>query len=156
MQYGGVTQEVLRRFPELKDAYSALQDLYDSEPPGQYIVIEDLLGIFIHMLFASGGGNAAQGKLAQIFDFVEEMLSSDDSEVETLGCLGVLYGKAPWWLREASPYLGERAQTYLDEYWEGWRAAAESTDKIPSSIPDGYGVSGAVRAILKPNEAPNE
>ena len=144
MRFGEVTGHVLTRFPELEPAFGELRDgLYDGEQPGEYIVVEDLLGVYIELLMLRGGERSEQ-KLADIFRFAEDLLAADDPDAQGVGMLGLLYGRGSAWLREAEPFLGPLARRYLDEYFDGWIDRANAaTEELPPPV-DAYGVASAI------------
>lgn len=139
MEYSEVSERLLVAFPELKVPFQELKAAYGGDEPGQYIVLEDLLGAMVEHLFLAAAEPTARARLDDVFDFVEELLGAG-GEVETLGALGMLYGRSDPWLKLAEPHLGTRSLAYLDEHFSGWRERAAEAGGAIEPPTDAYHV----------------
>ena len=141
MRYADVTRQILARFPELQLAYERLVDVEGE--PGQYIVFEDLLGVYVELLMTRHG-ERDQEKLAEVFRLLETLLASKDEEVQNLVKLGMLYGKSAAWLKLAAGYLGPEAKRYLEEHRIGWDAEIADDASALRETVDPYCVAEAL------------
>jgi hypothetical protein len=125
--YDSVHTRMLDAFPELRPAHDRfLADWVLNEPPGQYLHL-DLLDTLIELLLLRQPSPQRDAVLARAFEFVEQLVTSPDSDIRDLAYVGVLEWRADWWYFRAREFLGNSSRAQLDQYDPRWRAAAEAS-----------------------------
>ena len=153
VRYNSVTELLLSMFPECQPAHERLiADWGGDERPGQYIIVEDLLGVFLRGLLVRDPGPTRDALLQRCFDFVELLLGSSGHEVRELGYIGLLEHHPGWWYARALPLIGPRAATVLNERYPDWRKQAqESGPTVPASdrrVSGTWGIDSIVSGLL--------
>ncbi len=126
-------QALQTAFPELSPAHQRLLAWWnDKTPPGGYTVFEDVFSTFIQMLLVEEPSSQRDALLDRVFVFVEELLGSNDGQVQNLCYVALLEWQADWWYKRALPFLGPKARAELDEYFPEWRHhACRSDGRVP-------------------------
>ncbi len=125
LQYTPVADTMLDQFPELRSAHERLlKDWGIGEPPGQYIILEDLLGKLVSFLLVRESGRVRDELLRRFFKFVELLLKSHDGNLRELAYVGLLEHHADWWYARATDMIGPEAAATLDSGFPEWRKNA--------------------------------
>ena len=106
LTFWNARKALLRAAPELGEGFTKMCEKYRPEPPGQYLIFEDLLHPYLAGLFES---EDKPDVLKRIFELFEEMARSRDGLVTDL--LGV--AELEWLF--ANPSLLSKAWNYMGE-----------------------------------------
>jgi hypothetical protein len=114
--YDQVQNELSSRFPEIrnhiKSTFAPDYDL-ETETPGGYPIFEDVVEPFLLELIESGRDEAL---LTRLFDFFEEMASSEDGDVTDLLRIAILetlvYHRECY--QRARQYMGRKTKEFAE------------------------------------------
>ena len=148
MNFEDIDKDLLEAFPELSPAHQKLLNWWGDEKPGQYILFEDLFAHFIGYLLVAPVSDLRTVKLKAVFKFLERMLG-EGGDIMDLGFISMLEGKPYAWLQAYKPYLGQLAESELDEHYPDWRVHS-SNDPLPVKMEsdDLYGIEEIVHAVI--------
>ena len=154
--YARIQKQLTDALPEIRPAAETYWRVEGApgEDSGAYIFVESLFASFLQILLAMESSPGRDRLLRRAFDFVDEMMTSDDGDVATLAQIGIFHGRAEWWWVRASPFLGVRTKTRLDQTEPDWRLYAPSTEyptqQEKREINDLFGVRAVIASELAP------
>jgi hypothetical protein len=146
LTYSRIEEQLTDALPEIRPAAERYwrDEGAEGQDSGAYIFIEDLFAKYVHMLLAIDPSTSRDHLLRRAFDFIEEMMASQDDEIVNLATVGIFEGRAAWWWVRAAPFLGNRTTAVLDQFQAEWRSHAASGERPPESercdVIDLYGI----------------
>ena len=128
LRYAHIEEALVSALPELRPAAECYWSIEGrpGEDSGAYIFYEDMFGKYLEVLLALDRSPGRDRLLKRAFIFVDEMLTSADSEVANLAYVGLLEGRDAWWLTRAKPFFGPATISALDKWFERWRDCVDS------------------------------
>lgn len=117
--YEEMTDELLRRFPNLRRAYEEEFGWWGEDVPGQHVTYGDLLNPYLISLLEA---DDKPEELRRIFDFLEELANHPNARVQNVVSVTVveqLTDKEEW-LTAAWPYMGKKTREFARELAEFW------------------------------------
>ncbi len=119
-KYQKVVQKMLTNFPELKPELNELMENWDGEFPGLHIIMGD---VFNPLLKKKLKEDRDKVKLNQLFEFVEEIVSSDNDYISEVGvvtiCESIVFA-GPKAYRDAILYAQSKTKKSLHELYNAF------------------------------------
>ncbi len=154
--YARIQEQLTEALPEIRPAAETYWRVEGApgKDSGAYIFVESMFAVFLEILLAMERAPGRDRLLRRAFDFIDEMIASDDGEVATLAQIGIFHGRVPWWWARASPFLGDRTKTRVGQMEPDWRLYASSTESPTEpekrDINDLFGVRAVIAFELGP------
>ncbi len=154
LQYDQVEDRLTEALPEIRPASEKYwaREGRPGDDCGKYIFFADMFALYVEILLLMPSSAGRDRLLHRAFAFVEDMLASDDIEVENLAYVGLLEGNRDWWYVSAMPFLGPRATAELDQYYPEWReglgGSARPAADDPPHLYDMFGVREVIASEL--------
>ena len=149
-----IEEQLTEALPEIRPAAETYWRVEGApgKDSGAYIFVESMFAVFLEILLAMERAPGRDRLLRRSFDFIDEMIASDDGEVATLAQIGIFHGRVPWWWARASPFLGDRTKGRVDQIEPDWRLYASSTESPTEQekrdIIDLFGVRAVIASEL--------
>ena len=122
--YESVSNALIERLPELREMYQTELGWWDDEKPGPHVVYGDILNPYIEHLLQKGDDRT----LRRVFEFIEELSSSEDARVQELVAVTVCenLGSDEQRLRAARCYMGPMTLKHCNDVEKFWNGVKES------------------------------
>jgi hypothetical protein len=152
LRYNTIEQQLVEALTEIgpsAERYWRLEGA-PGQDCGPYIFIESMFAAYVEVLLWTRNSPRRDHLLTRAFDFIDEMIGSDDRNVVNLAGIGVFEGRVPAWFARADRFIGPRSLEYLDRYDADWRLfhIDRAVGQEPTSIIDLYGVRVDIAAEL--------
>jgi hypothetical protein len=134
-RYEDLTGLLAANVPELREEIEAVCEWWAPETPGQHIIYEDILVQYLIKLIEAG---TADGRLQELFVFVEELAKNPDVHVQEVVAYTVLEGLLGEDLLDyVRPFMGPATLVMSDEVEQFWAEvrAARREERAKSKPP---------------------
>lgn len=117
MRYERLSDELVKRVPELRHPYKRELRHWDEEQPGPHTIFGNVLVPIIFTLLDSGKG---KGTLKRVFDFLEELSLDPDPDVRDV--VGQAVGEEFWdhpdLFAQAKRFMGPETIRIISAAWD--------------------------------------